>query len=147
MMPISWSRKTMTTSKARFLLRYGVVGVANTAAGNLVFFVAWNTIGSLIGYLPTSAISFLISVIISFWMQASYVFKVRSEKTARLGKYLVVQVVNLAVFVFALELLRGTLGVGPYSSYFLGSLLVIFLGFMANLRWVFHLRGTEDERR
>lgn len=135
----------MLTSKSRFLLRYGVVGVANTAAGNLVFFVTWNTIGALIGYLPTSTLSFLISVVISFWMQASYVFNVRGKKTARLVKYLVVQIVNLTAFVFALELLRDTFGVGPYLSYFLGSLAVILLGFMANLRWVFYLRRTEDE--
>lgn len=130
----------MIPRKVRFLLRYTVVGVANTAAGNLVFFVAWNTIGGMIGYLPTSTISFLISVVISFWMQASYVFDVRNEKTARLGRYLVVQIVNLGVFVFALDLLRGAFGIGPYLSYFLGSLLVILMGFLANLRWVFRLR-------
>jgi putative flippase GtrA len=117
--------------------RYLVVGVFNTIAGNLVFLALWTLLGTYISYTLTSAISFLISVFISFCTQALIVFRTHDRRLHRLTKFYLSQSLNLVIFMGALLTLRKHLHLGPYLSYFSGSLIVITISFILNRRWVF----------
>lgn len=119
--------------------RYLVVGVFNTVAGNAIFWMVWNLAGETIGFRASCIASFLLSVLVSFSTQARIVFRVTGQWVSRLMKFYLSQSFNLLLFFCSLEILKGVLGLGPYSSYFAGSVLIIVVGFVVSSRLVFSM--------
>jgi len=119
------------------LVRYLVVGSANTLAGNAIFWIVWNVIGSVVGFIAASIVSFFLSVLVSFSSHRYLVFEVRDRVSSRLLKFFLLQLVNLALFTACISILRETTGLNPYVVYFLGSCVVIGVGLLTNRKWVF----------
>lgn len=119
------------------LIRYLIVGSANTLAGNAIFWIVWNAIGDVVGFVPSSIVSFFLSVLVSFSSHRYLVFEVRDRVSSRLLKFFLLQLANLALFTICISILRETTSLNPYVIYFLGSCVVIGVGLLTNRKWVF----------
>ena len=130
-------RALWTKSGKGALVRYLVVGVANTLAGNVIFWLIWNLVGEMLGFLISSILSFFLSVLVSFLSHSYLVFEVSDRLPSRLARFFLSQMLNLGIFLTTIALLHRGAALGPYLSYFLGSCLVIAIGLLVNRNWVF----------
>ena len=137
MMGLVTIRSLWAKSKKGTLIRYLIVGTANTLAGNAIFWLIWNLIGGMLGFLISSVVSFFLSVLVSFLSHSFLVFEVSDRLSRRLVRFILSQTLNLGIFLTTITFLHQQVSLGPYVSYFLGSCLVIAVGLLVNSKWVF----------
>ncbi|MCI3205734.1 MULTISPECIES: GtrA family protein [Pandoraea] len=102
-----WWKKFFSREFARFLL----VGATNTGFGYVIYAVCLTFVGYRLAY----TVSFVLSVIFSYWLNSHFVFKVKMS-VAGLLKFPLVYVVQYLVGIGLMYVLVGKLQLSPYLA-------------------------------
>ena len=129
----------MIFGKLRYISRFSMVGVMNTAVDFLMFTLCQSVFG--IGYSISQTIGYSFGVINSFILNKKFTFEDRkvSKKTVQeLLQFAIVNVVSLCVTIIAMNVLIVSLNRGVYLSKILVTILAQITNFFGYKLWVFN---------
>lgn len=126
------------------LVRFCMVGVANTAVDLGVFFVL-----TLLGgapYLPAQALAYSAGVVNSFCWNRKWTFKIKGKTSwGEMSSFLLVNLSSLLLSSLLLFVLYDTCQVPLWLSKFAATGLCLLVNFTASRRWVFKVRKTAGD--
>ena len=120
----------------RQFIKFGLVGVSSTA-------IDWGVFYSLnhffsVYYLIAKAISFVVSVINSYYWNRRWTFRSQNQrKMHEFGKFLVVSSVGLGLNTYIMYLAVSIFGLRYIYGLILATTIVVFWNFLANKFWTF----------
>ncbi|MFC9708451.1 GtrA family protein [Paenibacillus sp. NPDC056933] len=127
------------TKRLVTLFKFGIVGVANTAVDAVVFAIL-----AVIGVpvLIAQVISYSSGVTNSYWLNGRWTFRDAargSDDRAKLIRFLITNLVVLALSALILMTLHDMLGWSLVMSKILATLMGMVLNYMASQYWVFRI--------
>ena len=129
----------MIFGKLRYISRFSMVGVMNTAVDFLMFTLCQSVFG--IGYSVSQIIGYSFGVINSYILNKKFTFEDRkvSKKTFQeLLQFVIVNAVSLCVTIIAMNVLIVSLNRGVYLSKILVTLLAQITNYLGYKLWVFN---------
>jgi len=147
---LSWSVvegiDEMKNSIAEFI-KYSIYGAIATVI-NLIFFVLFKRFG--IHYISSNSLSYLIAVIVNYFLNKKYVFKTKSVSFRNLKceflKFFGVRMLSLAAENALLYMVVDGFHVNVYTGKIGIGFLMIIAVFLANKIFVFKKDGIRDEK-
>lgn len=127
------------TERLVTLFKFGIVGVANTAVDAVVFAIL-----AVVGVpvLIAQVISYSCGVVNSYWMNGRWTFRDATRgggDRAKLIRFLITNLVVLALSALILMSLHDMLGWSLVMSKILATLMGMMLNYMASRYWVFRI--------
>lgn len=125
------------------LMRFGIVGIANTAIDLSVFFVL--TMGR-VPYLPAQVLAYSAGVVNSFVLNRKWTFKVEGKtRWGEMSGFLLVNLSSLLLSSLLLFILYDACHVGLWLSKLVATGLCMLVNFAASRRWVFNVRRAAGD--
>lgn len=124
-------------------VKFGIVGVGNTAISLLVYYVIilirreWYIAGSIAG--------FVISVLNAYYWNSKYVFKKQDDRLRTLIRTYIAYGSNLLIGTFMLWLLVEKCGISHFLAPLLNLLITVPLNFVLNKYWVMKPSSQKDK--
>jgi len=127
------------TERLVTLFKFGIVGIANTAVDAVVFAIL-----AVIGVpvLIAQVISYSCGVTNSYWLNGRWTFRDAARgdgDKAKLIRFLITNLVVLALSALILMTLHDMLGWSLVMSKFLATLMGMVLNYMSSRYWVFRI--------
>lgn len=127
------------TERLVTLFKFGIVGIANTAVDAVVFAIL-----AVIGVpvLIAQVISYSCGVTNSYWLNGRWTFRDAARgdgDRAKLIRFLITNLVVLALSALILMTLHDMLGWSLVMSKFLATLMGMVLNYMVSRYWVFRI--------
>ena len=116
------------------LLRYGVVGVVNLCICFSLMYLGhcWG-----LGYLIYTAIAYSVTIVLSFFMNLVFTFRVKGRVLKRLGTFIVFSGSNLAMVELIEYVLIEKLQIIPWIAILFAMSCYTSVGFWVNGRWIY----------
>ena len=124
-------------------VKFGIVGVGNTAISLLVYYVIilirreWYIAGSIAG--------FVISVLNAYYWNSKYVFRKQDDRLRTLIRTYIAYGSNLLIGTFMLWLLVEKCGISHFLAPLLNLLITVPLNFVLNKYWVMKPSPQKDK--
>jgi putative flippase GtrA len=115
-------------------IRFGIVGVMNTLITIISFWIL-NKIGMV--YITANIISYLIGVVNSYFFNSRWVFKVDSKKSSRGVRFLIINLIVLAINTGLLILFVDKVGLNKYIAQIFVIVICMVLNYFLNRKWTF----------
>jgi putative flippase GtrA len=129
------SRRDLHVREALRMLRFGIVGVANTAiyTGTYAGLLA---IG--VPYLGASVLAYLVAISIAYFLNHRFTFRVADHSSSLVVRFFAVQAGAAVANIALLALLVEGVGMGPLVAQFVTLPPVVLSTFALNRLVVFH---------
>lgn len=128
------------------IVRFGIIGVVNTAFSFGVFAGLHWLAGARVHYLVVVVVSNVVSVIEAFVLQRAFVFRVRGPWVRDLARFSSVYLVALGVNLAALPILVEFAMVPLLPAQAIVMLVTALGTFVVHRRYTFRRPGSADER-
>ncbi|QAA34683.1 GtrA family protein [Clostridium manihotivorum] len=115
-------------------IRFGIVGGMNTLLTFVCFWI-FSKLG--IGYTTAYVTSYLIGVVNSYFFNSRWVFKVDSKKGSRGVKFLVINLVILAINTCLMMIFVDKVGLNKYIALIIVTGVCMVLNYFLNRMWTF----------
>ena len=123
--------------------RYLMVGALNTVLNLGVMYIG-SSLG--FGYLIYTAMGYLTTIILSFFMNLHYTFKIKDKPGARLMGFMVVSLTNLALVELIEYVLIESCSLPRWFAIFVGMTWYVSTGFLVNNYVVYRRTPVLPER-
>lgn len=115
-------------------IKFGIVGLGNT----LITFIVYSILVKLnIYYVLANIIAYFVGVINSFFWNSSWVFKKSQKDFSLLLKFIIVNLITLAITTFVLYIGVDMLNLNKYIAQIIGTIIGILFNFTLNKLWTF----------
>jgi glycosyltransferase involved in cell wall biosynthesis len=132
--------RALFEKEMRQRLLYLVVGGWNTLFGYLAFAGLYYLLGERIGYAPVFIVSYAVSMLNAYWGYKLVVFRTPGKFRHEFPRFSIVYVVALGVNLVVFPWLTRTLGLNPYLSQAIFTVVLVVCTYIVNKRFSFRQR-------
>jgi putative flippase GtrA len=115
-------------------IKFGIVGLGNTLITFIVYFIL---VKLSVYYVIANIIGYIAGVINSFFWNSSWVFKKSKRDLSLLIKFVIVNLITLAITSFILYIGVDKLNVSKYAAQIISTLIGILFNYTLNKLWTF----------
>jgi putative flippase GtrA len=115
-------------------IKFGIVGLGNTLITFIVYFIL---VKLSVYYVMANIIGYIAGVINSFFWNSSWVFKKSKRDLSLLIKFVIVNLITLAITSFILYIGVDKLNMSKYVAQIISTLIGILFNYTLNKLWTF----------
>lgn len=115
-------------------IKFGIVGLGNTFITFIVYFIL---VKLNVYYVTANIIGYMAGVINSFFWNSSWVFKKPQRNLSLLIKFVIVNLITLAITSFILYIGVDRLNISKYVAQIISTLIGIMFNYTLNKLWTF----------
>jgi putative flippase GtrA len=115
-------------------IKFGIVGLGNTLITFIVYFIL---VKLSVYYVIANIIGYIAGVINSFFWNSSWVFKKSKRDLSLLIKFVIVNLITLAITSFILYIGVDKLNMSKYVAQIISTLIGILFNYTLNKLWTF----------
>lgn len=115
-------------------IKFGIVGLSNTFITFVVYFIL---VKLNVYYVTANIIGYMAGVINSFFWNSSWVFKKSKKDLNLLVKFVIVNLITLAITSFVLYIGADKLNISKYVAQIISTIIGILFNYTLNKLWTF----------
>lgn len=115
-------------------IKFGIVGLGNTLITFIVYFIL---VKLSVYYVMANIIGYIAGVINSFFWNSSWVFKKSKRDLSLLIKFVIVNLITLAITSFILYIGVDKLNMSKYVAQIISTFIGILFNYTLNKLWTF----------
>lgn len=115
-------------------IKFGIVGLSNTFITFVVYFIL---VKLNVYYVTANIIGYIAGVINSFFWNSSWVFKKSKKDLSLLIKFVIVNLITLAITSFVLYIGADKLNISKYVAQIISTIIGILFNYTLNKLWTF----------